>query len=77
MYANGECLLISDFWDNEQRALQKDFYVVIMNDKAGLSFQGANGSVDVNKLEQSMGYSLVLAYFGELITLSSRSTLYL
>lgn len=51
---------------NKQTALQKDFYVIVVSGKEGLSYQGTISQWDIQGLEQPMGYSLVLAYLEKL-----------
>lgn len=56
-----ECLLIGDFGDKEQTALERDFDVIIMHGD-GSVIKGQIGQEDINVLEQSMEYPLVFAY---------------
>lgn len=48
-----ECLLTGDFGDKEQKALEKDFDVIITHSDSSV-IKGQIGQEDINVLEQSM-----------------------
>lgn len=60
---------------NQRTALEKDFYVIIMNGKEGLSYPGTYKSVGHKSAGTVHGVFSGFCLFGEIMMLSSRNIL--